>query len=212
MALLFLDLETSGLPRRDLPLGDPAQPWAIAVAADHCDDDGRTINAIRALIRPEGRKVKDGARAVHGIDPSFAERKGVAETKILSLLAEMAGKDRTLAVVSYTTLDPWVIESLMVRLEEQLGKPFGTFRNRWVRPGLQFIDIQKPACQLECRIPGEFDDGSYRWPSLDESCRVILGEEPRQGHHDAWDDLSRLKRLWAALRARGHFPTVEVAA
>lgn len=206
MALLCIDLETSGLIRKDLPLGDPAQPWAIRLAALHMDMQGRRLNAIDVTIKPDGRKVKADAAAVHGVDTAVAERIGVQEAPILHFLAQVAGKAHT--VITFGDFDATVIESLFIGLENRLNKPPGTFRNRWVRPGLQFVDIQKPACQMACRLPPPFENADYAWPSLDAASEIILGEKPREGVHDPWDDLGRTVRLYLALKERGHFPTV----
>lgn len=209
MAYLFLDMETSGLIRRDLPLGEDQQPWAVKVAVDHTDGNGVSFNRIDVLVRAEGRKVKSGAEAVHGIDAATSERQGMAENLILAAVADLAGKAR--AVVSYGDFDRMVVESLMIRLERKLGKPPGTYRARWIRPGLEFVNVMAPSAQQVCKIPStsEWGAGEYKWPSLDEAAKAVLGETPDRPIHDAWADLTLVKRIFFALRERGHFDEVK---
>lgn len=201
---MFLDCETSGLIRRDLDIDDPAQPFAVKIAAEHTQADGTRLSAIDLLIQPAGRAIKPGALGVHGITSRVAELNGLRENTALIFLSELAAKTRV--VVTYGDFDPQIINSLLMRLENSLSKPRGTYLNRWARPGLQFLNIQHPACQQACRLVSEFETGEYRWPSLDQASEIILGEKAREGHHDAWDDLSRTKRLFFALREKGHFP------
>jgi DNA polymerase-3 subunit epsilon len=202
--LLFIDLETSGLIRKDVPLDDASQPWAIKIAVDHTDGAGKSLNRLDVMIKPEGRKVKEGAEAIHGIDDAVAERFGLNEPAVLAILADLASKSRK--VISYGSFDRLVVEGLMMRLENKLGKPPGTYRQKWLRPGLEFIDLMVPHCQQVVQKPGKFD-GQYGWPKLDESIAAILGETPDRSTHDAFEDMTFVKRIYFALRDRGHFDT-----
>jgi DNA polymerase III epsilon subunit-like protein len=203
MSFLTIDLETSGLIRKDLPLSDPVQPWAVSIAADLADNDGNSLGFFSLLIKPDGRKIQANAEKVHGISSRDAEIWGIKENAPLVVLQDLAGKAEF--IVSFGDFDKLVITSLFARMEKALSKPEGTYGRKWARPGLQFVDVQKPAAQAVCKLPSEFEDGDYKWPSLDEACSIILGEAPRDGAHTAWDDLQRTKRLYLALRDQGHF-------
>jgi hypothetical protein len=204
MTILILDLETNGLVRRDLDLDDPGQPFAVRIAAEHVLRNGRRMNAIDLTVKPDGRPMKAGAEAVHGISGRMAQQWGLRENTALIFLAELARVVEV--VVTFSTFDPIIIESLMLRLEKSLGKPTGTFRNRWIRPGLVFLNVQHPSAQQVCKIPATWDPADMKWPTLDEASMAILGEPPREGEHDAWDDLGRLRRIFFKLAADGHYP------
>jgi hypothetical protein len=201
---LFLDLGTSGLVRSDIYLEDPAQPFALKIAAEHTMPNGDRLSAIDLLIKPEGRAVKPKAYEVHGISSRIAENFGFRENLGLMFLADVVKAARV--VVTFSSFDPLVIESLMIRLAISLGKPPETFSERWKRPGLTFLNIQHPAAQQATKAESGFDTGEYRWPTLDAACAAVLGLPPREGKHDAWLDLARLKQLFFVLRDRGHFP------
>lgn len=201
---LFLKLETSGLYRSELAPESNAQPWAISVAAEYADETGNRYGAFDFLIKPSNRPVKPGAFEAHGIDPKLCERIGIAEAPVLALLADIAGKCR--AVITYGDLDNRVIDSLLYKLSEQMGKPRETFVKKWRRTGLTFIDIQKPACQMECKLPSDKDDEEFRWPTLIESYTKVFGDT--ESPKNAWDKLVMISDLFFHLRDRGHFQEV----
>lgn len=200
---LTIDIETSGLTKRDKEPDDPAQAWAVSIAAELSDGGGRPMSFFSILIKPEGRKIQTRAEEIHGLSAHQAEIWGVRQNAVLILLQDFAAKAQ--AVIGFSTLDKEVITSLLAKMEVELKKPAGTYTRKWTRPGLEFIDVQKPAAQQAVKIPSGFDDGSYKWPTLDEACSALLGESPRSGKHSAWDDVQRTRRIYLALRERGHF-------
>lgn len=190
--LLFVDCETSDLLKKDLPLADPSQPWCVSLAAELCDDDGTTRDFLHTRIRSEGRMVRPGAKAVHGINSVDAGRDGVSETAALGVLIGFAAQAST--VVGHgVDFDRKVIEGVLIRR--------GKDTRMWVRPGLSFVDTMLAATPV-CRLPHDppSASGQFKWPSLDSACEAILHELPRAGHHSAWDDCQRAKRLYFALR------------
>lgn len=202
--ILFVDLETSDLLKPRLPLSDPSQPWAVTVAAELCGIDGAPIAFFHDQVRSEGRPVKAGAEAVHGVSSRQAARDGTNEVVILGHLCGLAA--RALYLVGHSIeFDRKVIESLLIRR--------GKDTRLWTRPGLQTLCTMKAAtafCQIKSDPPR--DDNSYRWPSLDAACLTLLGEPTRQGAHSAWDDMQRAKRLFFALHERKAFGLGSAAA
>lgn len=204
MSLLFVDTETSGLFKRNLPMDSDQQPWIISLAAELTDDVGRQIACINTGIRANGRKISADAQAVHGISSAFAGRTGVSE---LAALGVLCGREsfasQALYVVGHgISFDRDVITSVLARN--------GRDATTWVRPGLTFVDTMLASTPF-CKIPSEHDSGSYKWPSLDESCELLLSEPPRTGPHNAWDDIQRCKLLFFWLRSHGALE-IEVAA
>jgi DNA polymerase III epsilon subunit-like protein len=161
------------------------------VAADLCDNDGSSRDFMFTRIRSDGRMIKDGARDVHGITSRQAGRDGVSETAALGVLIGFAAQ-ASMVLGHGVSFDRQVIEGLLLRR--------GKDARMWVRPGLQFIDTMTAATPV-CRLPSGRDDGQFKWPSLDVACETILHEQPRSGHHSAWDDCQRTKRLYLALRS-----------
>lgn len=202
--LLFLDCETSGLIKKALPLGSPEQPWIVNLAAELTDGAGKQLACIRTGIRANGRTITDGARNVHGVSSATAARSGVSE---LAALGVLCGRESLASQARYVighgiSFDRDVVTSVLA------GQ--GRDPASWTRPGLQFVDTMLAAAPF-CGISGEHESGGYRWPSLDQACETLLGEAPRVGPHDAWDDLRRCKELYFWLRDHDAFETEKAA-
>jgi hypothetical protein len=200
--LLFLDTETSGLIKRNFPLESPEQPWIVSIACQLCSSDGTELAALRTTIRAHGRAIGEAAKAVHGISSRDAGKGGIAEKSALRLLCghESLASQSRYVIGHGLDFDRDVISGSLLRN--------GWDPAVWLRPGLTFIDTMISVAPF-CKLPSDHDSGSYKWPSLDQACEFLLGEPPREGRHDAWDDLNRCKRLYFWLRERGAF---EVAA
>ncbi len=196
--ILLLDLETSGLIKKGLPLDSPEQPWCVSLAAELCDSEGNTLALLSTGIRANGRKIADDARKVHGISSAISGRTGVSELAALGVLCgrESFASQALWCVGHGISFDRDVVISLLAR--------HGRDPASWTRPGLQFCDTMTAAAPF-CRIPSEHESGGYKWPSLDECCVRLLGEQPREGTHSAIDDLSRTKRLFFWLRSHNAF-------
>ena len=201
---LFIDCETSGFVLDDVPLGDDAQPWIVQIAWAHADDSGKTLSRASMLVKADGRKIKPGAEAVHKITARQCEQNGFPENYMLAQLAHAAGISQ--AIVSYGDFDARVVESLLLRMERRSNRQRGVFRNRWRRPGLEFVNVMFPSAQQACKLPSNVDwSTEYSWPSLDKAAEIILGVKRESDVHDAWEDLELLKAIYFELRKRGHF-------
>lgn len=201
---LFVSIRTSGLIKKNLPLEDASQPWVVSVAAELTSGEGAQIASINTGIRAGDRKVSDGAQKIHGISSQLASRTGVSE---LAALGVLCGRESLASQARYVVghgldFDRDVITSVLARN--------GRDAKTWTRPGLQFVDTMTAAAPF-CKLTSEHESGSYRWPSLDDACRILIGEEPRSGAHDAWNDLRRCKALFFWLRERGAFDLAEAA-
>lgn len=204
MSLLFIDTETSGLFKKNLPMDSDQQPWCISLAAELCDDVGRQIACINTGIRANGRKITDGAQKVHGVSSATAGRTGVSE---LAALGVLCGRESFASQARYVighgvSFDRDIITSVLARN--------GRDATTWVRPGLTFVDTMLASTPF-CKIATDRDDGGFKWPTLDEACELLLNEPPRTGPHNAFDDLQRCKLLFFWLRSRGALDMGEAA-
>jgi len=192
---VIADTETSGLLKRGLPLHAPEQPWIVSISAEHIGPDRETISFFSSRIRAEdGRLIEDGASGVHGISSRSAARHGVPAIVGIGFLCHMASDARY--VVGWgLDFDRQIVEGELIRRKKDT--------RLWTRPGLAFVDLMKVATNF-CRIPHPEprDDNQWKWPSLDEACEKLLGEE-RRGQHHGWDDVQRTKRLFFWLLDRG---------
>ena len=201
--LLFIDVETSGLLRRDLPPDDPGQPWVISLAAELCDVDGNQLAIINTAIRANGRTISEGARAVHGVSSRDAGHTGISE---LAALAVLCGRESFVSQATHLIghnidFDVGVIEGVLLRC----GREASALR----RPGLQTACTMKaatPFCKIAPAKPR--DDGSYKWPSMNECRTMLLGKPANDGLHGALQDMLDAKELYFWLRERGAFEVV----
>jgi len=202
MSLLFIDVETSGLLKRDIPLDSNEQPWCCHIAAELCDDAGRQLASLNTPVRAHGRAISTAASNIHGVTSTMAGRTGVSE---LAALGVLCGRESLASQARYVighgiSFDRDIVTSTLARL--------GRDAISWVRPGLQFICTMTAAAPF-CRIESRHESGGYKWPSLDEACGMLLGMAPRSGPHNAWDDLQRAKSLFFHLRSSGAFEMSE---
>lgn len=193
--ILALDCETSDLYKDDLPENHPSQPWVVSIAAELCGYDGVARDWMHTRIRANGRTVKQGASAVHGVSTSQAARSGVPEIVALGMFCHFVAQASHLVGFG-NSFDVKVIKSVLLRANKS--------RELIERPGLEIVDTM-PLCTPICKIapPIARDDQNYKWPKLDEACAELLGERAREGAHSAWDDMQRAKRIYFELVKRG---------
>jgi len=198
MTLLFVDTETSGLFKKNLPMDSDQQPWVVSLAAELTDDKGRQIASISTGIRANGRKITEGAQRVHGVSSALAGRTGVSELAALGVLCgrESLASQARFCIGHGIRFDRDVITSVLARN--------GRDATTWIRPGIEFRDTMTTAAPF-CRIPSDHESGGYRWPKLREALSILLGEEMQTGIHDAWSDLQGAKRLYFWLLERGAY-------
>ncbi len=197
-ALIFLDVETSGLIDRHRPLDDPSQPWAVSVGAELTDIDGNSLGHIAMQIRADGRKIKPEATAVHGITNEMAGRGGCSETAVLGVLVGMVNQlpFGGMVVGFNVEFDRQVLLGVLMRRRANDAVKV------WTRPGLVWRDIQAP-CAPFCRLPNPKDPDAYKYPSLDDAAEALCGIPRRVGFHRSYDDARRTKDVFFELVRRG---------
>ena len=199
---LFVKTHASGTLQKGLPPDAPDQPWICFLAAQLTDADGNELASINTGIRSDGRAISEAATVAHGITTRRAACTGVKEKAALSVLC---GRESLCSQARYIIghgLQKDIITGLILRN--------GWDASVWTRAGVEFIDTTIAAAPF-CKLTSEHESGSYRWPSLDDACHALLGQEPRAGVHSAWDDLSRCASLFFWLRERGAFDLEAVA-
>ena len=186
---LFLDTETTGLPRRyDAPPSDVrAWPRMVQVAWVLADAQGQELAAHCHIIRPDGFTIPADAVRVHGITTKIARLHGVDVHHALGELAADLPAARLL-VAHNIDFDYGVVGAEFFRA--------GLAPNPL--DGLQRYCTMKTTTTL-CRIPGGYR--GYKWPTLDE-LHLTLFHERRQASHDALADARACARCYFALLNR----------
>ena len=204
MRILTFDTETTGFPNPNLPLDHSSQPYIVQLAAELCEDDGRTLAQISTVI-DNGIEIPETAAAVHGITTARAAEIGVPPSTALELFIHfynLAG----LIVAHNIAFDMKMLEIAMARR---------------AHCGVEPIDMSKPRfCTMEAATPILDIPPTPRMiaagfikpkaPKLEECIRHFFGEE-LSGAHDAMVDVGGCKRVFFHLKTLGKVPDLTAA-
>lgn len=100
---LFIDLETTGLPRGRI------QPRIVSMAWELAGGPGDRGRIRSMLIRPFGFLIPPEAARIHGITTSQAKRDGVSLQSALHLLAADVEEQRPVIVVAHNLGFDWAV-------------------------------------------------------------------------------------------------------
>lgn len=189
--ILFLDTETTGLPSRwNAPYNE--WPRMVSLAYMLCEDNGKVIDQMELIIKPDGYEIPKEASDINGITQVIAEQQGndlqMVLIKLLTLV-EIAD----LIVFHNQSFDVGIITG------EQMRMGFGKS---------EYISIQRPKifCTKESstnilKIPNS--RGGHKWPSLAELC-AFCGVE-NETAHNALSDVIATKECYFYMVEQGFF-------
>lgn len=192
--LLAFDTETTGFPRKHLPLGDPAQPHLVQLAALLLDDDGADRGAINFIIQPDGWEIPADVAAIHGITTEIAMTTGVPLAVALAAFNALAAR-AGLFVAHNIGFDIDICNIAAMRADApQPLDPLG--------PERQFCTMA--AASPVCRMPPTAKMAAagftkFKPPKLSEAYLHFFGE-PLIGAHDALVDVRACARIYFALK------------
>lgn len=189
--ILFLDTETTGLPSRwNAPYNE--WPRMVSLAYMLCEDNGKVIDQMELIIKPDGYTIPKEASGIHGITQEIAEQKGndlqMVLIKLLTLI-EIAD----LVVFHNQSFDVGIITG------EQMRMGFG--KSEYISSQKPKIFCTKEASTNILKIPGS--RGGYKWPSLAELC-AFCGVE-NKGAHNAMNDVEATKECYFWMINKGYF-------
>lgn len=180
MTLVF-DTETTGKADFNQPPEHECQPRLVQLAALLLDYDLNSVAEFSCIIKPDGFEIPVEASKIHGITTQCALSMGIPEIKALEIFKEFATMSKTL-VAHNITFDAIVI-----------GRA-NKIHNLVYTPPTPYCTM-KSATNV-CKIPGS--RGDYKWPSLQEAHKIILGTG-FEGAHDAMADVRACARVYAFL-------------
>lgn len=187
--LLFLDTETTGLPRSG---GSAFEKWprVVQLAWAVYDRDGNRDSANSHIIYPADFTIPHDASAIHGITTERAKAEGISLYKVLPALNRDI--DRASAIIAHNTdFDLPIVhtEFLRCRIATNLPEKY------------QFCTMKSPKIVQCCKLPKSSGFG-YKWPTLTE-LHAHLFETGFSGSHDAQADVEACARCFFELRRRG---------
>lgn len=183
--ILFLDTETTGIPRNyRAPVSDLDNwPRLVQLGWLMAGEDGAEISAAEFIVRPEGFVIPDDAARVHGISNALALQEGVPLATVLeAVVAEV--EQASVLVAHNMQFDEKILGAELLRT----GYP-------------NLLDEKLRLCTMQsatdyCRLPGRY---GFKWPTLQELHHKLFGES-FAGGHSALADVRACARCFFRLK------------
>lgn len=195
--ILFWDTETTGFYDDRLPPDHEAQPYIVQLAAQLCEDDGKTVAGFSLIVDPgisNGIFIPEKASAVHGVTNERAVQLGVSAEFALSAFAHLYQCADTICAHN-AKFDKGVTETAIAR---HYGRTM-PLRKRIICT----MDAAAPVVNLpptERMVAAGMN--KPKPPKLEECIRHFFGEE-LDGAHDAMVDVAACRRVFFHLKAIG---------
>ena len=188
--LLFIDTETTGLPRYSATTDTEKWPRVVQLAWSLYDRDGNRESRNSFIIYPTDFIIPMESARIHGITTERAKTGGVSLHKVLPQFN--ADVERAKTVIAHNAdFDLPIIktEFLRCRMETNLAEK------------QKFCTMKAPGIVSYCKIPNASGTRS-KWPKLNE-LHLHLFETEFSGSHDAGADVEACARCYFELRKRG---------
>jgi DNA polymerase III epsilon subunit-like protein len=191
MMLLFLDTETTGLPKYSAT-NNPVEKWprVVQLAWSLYDSDGTRESRNSFIIYPTDFSIPMDSARIHGITTDRAKAEGVSLHKVLPQFNADVEKAQTVVAHNLDFDLPIVTtEFVRCRLETHLAEK------------QYFCTMKTPQVVSWCKLPAKSGRG-YKWPTLNE-LHLQLFQEEFTGSHNAGADVEACARCYFELRRRG---------
>jgi DNA polymerase III epsilon subunit-like protein len=188
--LLFIDTETTGLPKYSS--ADPTEKWprVVQLAWSLYDNDGNRHSRESHIIYPTDFTIPPDSARIHGITTARAKAEGTSLFKVLPKFN--ADVERAATVIAHNLdFDLPIVHTEFVRcrLETKLLEK------------QNFCTMKPREIVSWCKIPKASGYG-YKWPTLTELHLQLFCEE-FTGSHNAGADVEACARCYFELRRRG---------
>ncbi|WP_321507734.1 3'-5' exonuclease [uncultured Methanoregula sp.] len=189
MVLLFLDTETTGLPRSS---PDVIEKWprVVQLAWALYDNDGNCECLNSFIIYPTDFKIPPDSARIHGITTDRAKKEGISLFKVLPQFN--ADVEKAATVIAHNlAFDLPIINTEFLRcgLETNLGEK------------QRFCTMKTPEIISWCKLPVK-SGRRYKWPTLTELHMQLFNSE-FLGSHNAGADVEACARCYFELKKRG---------
>ena len=188
--LLFIDTETTGLPKYYATNDTEKWPRIVQLAWSLYDNDGNRESQNSYIIYPTDFTIPMDTARIHGITTERAKAEGVSLHKVLPQFNADVEKAKTIIAHNLDFDLPIVnTEFMRCNLETNLLKK------------QNFCTMKPREIILWCKIPKASGYG-YKWPTLTELHLQLFNEE-FTGSHNAGADVEACARCYFELRRRG---------
>lgn len=213
MNVLFFDVESTGLPRKDPDTGETHQP-NITQLGFILERNGVDVMTVDALIKPDNWFVHEDpegilppsvishrAMEVTGITPEMCEAEGIPIADAVELFV-IAAEHADLIVCHNTAFDTKVIAAEFARCAPKHAKnPDVVFSGS---PSLCTMKAATPICKIPKKGVVRPGGSNWKWPKLEEAVPFFFGVE-MENAHSAIVDISWTRKLFHELIKHGAF-------
>lgn len=188
---LFFDTETTGFPKKDVPLNHPSQPYIVQLAAILMSEDNKEVCTLNTIIDNGSITIPEDATKVHGITTEFAKKNGIESKAALILLANMFMK-ADLIIGHNIEFDMKMVEIAINRMGLSYDWEITEFAPTYC--------TMKSATNI-VGIPLNHADKN-KYPRLTEAYKFAFGED-FENAHNAMSDVRATMRLYYWLKEQG---------
>lgn len=213
MNILFFDVESTGLPRRDEATGETVQP-NITQLGFILERFGIDVMTVDTLIKPDNWFVHEDpkgelppsiishrAMEVTGITPERCEEEGIPIADAVELFI-VAAEHADLIVCHNTAFDTKVITGEYARLQPRQKNPEIVFAGS---PSLCTMKTATPICKIPKKGVVRPGGSNWKWPKLEEAIPFFFDGEEMVNAHSAIADITYTRRLFHKLVSLGAF-------
>jgi DNA polymerase III epsilon subunit-like protein len=186
--ILFIDTETTGLPRKKNPLSNPYEYWPrlVELAWIECENDGNVIAEYNSIIRPDSFTIPNTASVIHGITTKEAQDTGQSLVLVLEQF-HASLKNCSLIVGHNIEFDAHVIATEALRVGMAL--PIQSFQKKCtMKSSVRLCKLKRSA--------------GYKNPTLAELHYFLFGVSLPDCHR-ALSDARTCMRCFFELKKRG---------
>jgi DNA polymerase III subunit epsilon len=188
--LLFVDTETTGLPKYSAINDMEKWPRVVQLAWSLYDHDGIRESVNSFIIYPTDFVIPQDSARIHGITTERAKKEGVSLHKVLPQFNTDVEKATTI-IAHNAEFDLPIVntEFMRCRLETNLLKK------------QKFCTMKTPIIISYCKLPKPSGMG-YKWPALHE-LHLQLFETEFTDSHNASADVEACAKCYFELRKKG---------
>lgn len=184
--LLFVDIETTGLPKNYNASITDVSNWPRIVQLSYllyCINGDRVKDA-NYIIKPENFVIPVEATEIHGITNEMAS-KGESNIKALLEFQFMVSKANVI-IAHNIDFDVNTLACEFYRL----------FKHNPLANKKTFCMMKDPSIVQFCKIPVDYNQKKYKWPSLTELHKILFNEDFSDKHNSFADVKATAKCFW----------------
>jgi len=188
--LLFVDTETTGLPKYSATNDIEKWPRVVQLAWSLYDTDGHCKSLNSSIIYPTDFIIPQDAASIHGITNERAKKEGVSLYKVLPQFN--ADVENAVTIIAHNAeFDLPIVNTEFIRCKLETN-----LLNKQ-----KFCTMKTPQIISYCKLPKPSGMG-YKWPALNE-LHLQLFETEFTGSHNASADVEACAKCYFELRKRG---------